>query len=1402
MSDNVPIEEDAADDSGTDEIFELDDNLKITADQEGQIIHYTGADTIPELPTRNDLVITAGAIPDIASGGLVYFMPCDVEDATEYLRGSAIYILRLYGTLMDGSKACVTITDIEVFFDVKVPEMNGFDLYLRKLLIDAAVKDFSIQNIAAYPGRGYHATQVAYKRVQLQDLQQRKKAVAAIIAAGLTTASDDRTCYYRKAAREYGLPLSDWAMLTDYGTVSGSSDAAPLCKYNFRIHVKYYKPLIDTMAPIEIRAAAQQIKDSNPLLARDRTLVLTWDIETYSGRGIGDVPSAEHKEDNCFMIAITAHWKDDPAPLVQICIVDVDVAGDPAWITVICKSPINVLRAFALCWRSLSPDIQSGFNDSNYDWPFVINKAKEFKILGWMFNQMSASPRKQVTDDTVMQWQYNTERKIKITAEEVFFSSYLKVPGCVPIDVRVCYKKLYPKSETPKAGSLKFYLEISGLASKADMPIKRMWQYYKAALAAPTIETAEHMRHVSHYCIIDAVRCQQLLVRRNIINDYREVSTLAFVSLFDSHYYAGGMKVCNLLGAYAARRNILVSMIPAVREETGKYPGAFVFPPEKGIAPNPERLLAIEAAAAAASAETIAAAFQAFATDRPVTGLDFASLYPSLIMTYNLSLEKILLNEVDATYWESQGRKLHKIEFPFNGRTIRGWSISHENCQEDIGLFPSVLIDLFNKRAEVKKILGKHGATKELIEVINGRAKKDGSTATEAAKRVYAEAALECKRTEDALVGDVRISPGGNLAEELADLKRLNRNAREQMAGIDQLPTDIQAEYARVCFDWTCANTKQNALKVYMNTFYGETGNSLSPFFLLQLAGGVTSAGQYNIKLVADFVRSKGYHIKYGDTDSLYLVAPGEYFTECDAEYAASKLTREDWWSAMVRITMRALNQIRDEVNATLRADNGSKYLKMAYEEVLYPVVFTGKKKYFGIPHLNEVNFRPKKLFIRGIDVVKQGQPGLARDIGYGIMWACMAIDNTRSLRNIVEDALREAVLVTKWDFEHFIKTDAWKPNKNNQPVHRFISRMRARHAIEVAESTRTPLYTLPEAGERFSYVIVRTGADFDLHGRKFAPKKGDIMEFAHAAKALSLEIDVAYYMVRYVVGLCARFINGDAEFQPPPCDDEKRVDELSQKAAKKTLEAFIKGLSNLDSTAIRKRGYAYRRAYTRAVANTTLVGTAAKVLHGDWINFELFGDEPVETMNALWVAADNCASFVDSDVSWHPIVANKIDVVRAAAVRSARDKNICHTLRGRLKYLAQSEIELRSLMNAMLPQISDIAARYEADLTRLVTNYRHDEHITHPEIGTTDVAVAAPAAATVITDADRTVLLEFHRLWLSAVALQMVRHQDTSFEKYLQQQRTKRLGGITTPVGIPAIIADAASKRPIIGNL
>ncbi len=104
-------------------------------------------------------------------------------------------------------------------------------------------------------------------------------------------------------------------------------------------------------------------------------------------------------------------------------------------------------------------------------------------------------------------------------------------------------------------------------------------------------------------------------------------------------------------------------------------------------------------------------------------------------------------------------------------------------------------------------------------------------------------------------------------------------------------------------------------------------------------------------------MKKKGFGIKYGDTDSLYLTCLDSYYEKCDLTYDAGKgvISKLEYWTEMVKITMIVIEKLRNEVNTFFRLKTRSDYFKMAYEEVLFPVVFTEKKKYFGTPHEDAV---------------------------------------------------------------------------------------------------------------------------------------------------------------------------------------------------------------------------------------------------------------------------------------------------------------------------------------------------------------------------------------------------------------------------------------------------------------
>ena len=379
-------------------------------------------------------------------------------------------------------------------------------------------------------------------------------------------------------------------------------------------------------------------------------------------------------------------------------------------------------------------------------------------------------------------------------------------------------------------------------------------------------------------------------------------------------------------------------------------------------------------------------------------------------------------------------------------------------------------------------------------------------------------------------------------------------------------------------------NTNQLALKVYMNTFYGETGNQLSPFFLIAIAGGITSWGQYNTKMIKDFVISEGFQVLYGDTDSLYICPPERYFEELDLEYESGKISKEQYWTRMIEITMEVLDKFKDAVNNLLMLDNSTPFLKMAYEEVLWPFVLTGKKKYIGIAHEGIVNLYPcmpecsldefmasKLVFIRGLEIIKRGSSDFLKQVCMGVFKDAFCITETRSLKQIVENKLRE-ISTIEWDPNMFAKSAKYKlpaPGKpGNTSVLRFIER------IAEIEATNPQLgVKVPEIGDRFKYVMSKKYPyKYDIRGNQQKISKSDQYEFLSCMSNKeyqkiygTIEVDMDYYITGEIVGQFARFIiyhplyeDPNTPFHDGMTDEEyKKADERAHNFAKKQLSKF-----------------------------------------------------------------------------------------------------------------------------------------------------------------------------------------------------------------------------------------------------
>lgn len=1068
---------------------------------------------IDKCPSRNDFLIKdidVNTALDRATP--LYFLPFSELITNGWFNNANNSNVKVFGALENGQKAVLHL-DIDISCDIRIdsitidsitldsfitrrlknkqPESNDALISITRELVGEFVNTRIVPHLRAVsitisrytieyakPFKGFSENPIPYLRIYYKSKKERAELLKLAQSEKWKTASDETSAddIAAKLSREYGFSLTNWNVITNYKYRYGEkphndiiniyAEAANYKEspYNEERYInpnKQRKNTDDDRKTINAPISMASLK-------RQRILIMAWDIETYSGRldadgnRLNDLPNAEHDEDCVFLISCVFRWSDMDSEFLRVSLVTPNADLYDRGFTVICNDQVELLANFGKVLGRMRPDMITGFNDSCYDWPFVITKMVKLSIYANFVKQAECIANKYKTIDDDKCYKYTVKKVVtKIKADEFVEGTTIDIDGVIMVDTMTIFRKLTP--DTPKY-SLNYFLEMNKLGQKVDMPYLTMFSIYERISKNKDDKSASFdMINVVHYCVEDANACHKLWLKRNVLLENRSLAEISFVSLRNSFNRANGVK-CRCI-AMANSIDIAFSYVIEHESNNGeKYPGAFVVDPvHKGIYRR-----------------------------RPVSSLDFASLYPSIIRTYNLSPEMIVKDKQEAERLEAQGYTLHYISVPMSTKTHTGWVVRHDNDFSKMGIYPIVLDNLFRLRSSVKKqIENNEKKIKELASL-------DNTVAT--------------NTTTDA----------------------------------------IQAQIDELSYGIVVANAKQKALKILMNTFYGETGNELSAFYELLIAGGITTNGVNTIKKTLNFaVDNYSYQLLYGDTDSLYMSAPEADFADADKQYEAKLITKREYWDMMVKINKRAAFKIKDLINDMLYKDNGTKYLTMAYEHTGMPSFWACKKKYTFFIHDEEdkegnplpANFDALDLdnfCIKGLEIIKRGHTDIMLEIGNEIVKTMMNIDCEDDAETIVYKYL-EDIFKREWDIANFVRSATYRPAKDNKSVLRFVKRMKERGI------------TIPDPGTRFDYVVVLPSDTITIRGTKIDYKVGDLMEYPDEANKRGLKINLSQYLSGEIKGMLARFISHT-------CAGED--DEECYKNAKKVIVNKIDDLS------------------------------------------------------------------------------------------------------------------------------------------------------------------------------------------------------------------------------------------------
>jgi DNA polymerase delta subunit 1 len=582
----------------------------------------------------------------------------------------------------------------------------------------------------------------------------------------------------------------------------------------------------------------------------------SFDIECYSKNHNSKLPNPEIPENVVNQIALTIGILNDKERKRVIL-----TLGNPEYIENSDEirrhyySEKNLLLDFKEQLLLYDPDIFLGYNITKFDWNYLIKRAelcgiyKEFSILSRIYGKQA--------ELRTINWGSSAYGEQKFRYPECHGRTNVDVLIEVERNYRLPNYRLDTVANHFNIGSKddlsaralfmiwQMTLEILpkidgkemtlGMCTKLKAQIAKIFTIrqchglirdYRKKLLKCTKDNLcstvkEGMSLMGKYCIQDTILPVDLAEKLNIWTSMEEMSNVTNVPVSYLHTRGQQIKVVAQVYRETSKKGFIIPFHKKV-DEKEKFQGAMV------VEANPGE-------------------YELVAT------LDFASLYPSIMMAFNIC-HTTILSDSDPT--------------PDSECHVLIWS-DHYACIHDPQKRKKKAADILCKDhryrfRKVKYIIKEDGTITREHEGIFPRLERTMMGTRKLYKKDMAKA--EAK---------VKMNDGEATAEDIAKYKEWKYDVIEKGS-----LSEYDAKMADVEFG--VHNAKQLAVKISMNSAYGILGveNGFMP--LIKGAASVTAMGRMLIMMAIDFIRKTYPFVKlvYGDTDSCMIHFEGKNLEE------------------------------------------------------------------------------------------------------------------------------------------------------------------------------------------------------------------------------------------------------------------------------------------------------------------------------------------------------------------------------------------------------------------------------------------------------------------------------------------------------------------------------------------
>ena len=547
-----------------------------------------------------------------------------------------------------------------------------------------------------------------------------------------------------------------------------------------------------------------------------------------------------------------------------------------------CDTEEELIKKWKNEIMKINPDIMIGYNIWGFDMEYIWNRATELKIdkefglgLGRVIN-----------------------REIKLTEQKLSSSALgdnilksFDLEGIVVIDLL----KVMQRDHKLDSYKLDNVASIFIGSKKDDLKPNEIFKKFKG--------NSNDRCVIAKYCIQDCVLVNKLLHKLKIIENNSGMGNVCLVPLNYLFKRGQGIKIYSLICNECMKRDFVIPVKKYVINDydIDGYEGAIVLEPKEGIY-----------------------------LDEPIVVFDYGSLYPSSMISKNLSHDTYIL---DKKYLEIDDPNIefNKVEYDiYEGLGDKKKKVEIKEC-------------IFAKYKDGRKGIIPDILTLLLEERKNTRNKIEHSTIT--------------KNDGNKIIGIIQNDNDNDNDNEVIIIKPNKSKIKINKKDIDKIE-DTYNKFEKDVFD-----ALQSAYKITANSLYGQIGAKTSAIYLKDIAACTTATGREMIMIAKNYVETNHKaDVIYGDTDSIFCKFP------------LNKSGKEALEEAI-------------KIGKTVEKNIASIMpypQKLNYEKCLYPFILFSKKRYVGNLYETDVNkFKQKSM---GIVLKRRDNANIVKQIYGGII--------------------------------------------------------------------------------------------------------------------------------------------------------------------------------------------------------------------------------------------------------------------------------------------------------------------------------------------------------------------------------------------------------------------------------